>query len=70
MKIFDWLINLIFYKINLKFSIFLNTLYFIFIISLLIDSNRIPFDLIESESKLKICLFGSSHSQLRTTHAN
>ncbi|KAF3419740.1 NADH dehydrogenase subunit 1 (mitochondrion) [Frieseomelitta varia] len=46
------LINMIFYQSNLKFFILMYPLYFIFIISLLIDLNRIPFDLIEGESEL------------------
>ena len=45
-------INIIFYQLNLKFFILIYPLYFIFIISLLIDLNRIPFDLIEGESEL------------------
>nr|DBA43792.1 TPA_asm: ND1 [Bombus opulentus] len=39
-------------QMNIKFSILLYPLYLIFLISLLIDLNRIPFDLIESESEL------------------
>ena len=46
------LINLIFYQINIKFFISLYPLYFIFVISLLINLNRVPFDLIEGESEL------------------
>nr|DBA43896.1 TPA_asm: ND1 [Bombus personatus] len=40
------------FQLNIKFVIFLYPLYLIFIISVLIDLNRIPFDLIESESEL------------------
>lgn len=39
-------------QINIKFSILLYPLYLIFLISLLIDLNRVPFDLIEGESEL------------------
>ena len=46
------LIYLIYYQLNFKFFILLYPLYLIFIISLLIDLNRIPFDLIEGESEL------------------
>ena len=42
------LINIIFCQLNLKFFILIYPLYFIFI-RLLIDSNRIPFDLIEGD---------------------
>nr|DBA43571.1 TPA_asm: ND1 [Bombus haemorrhoidalis] len=41
-----------FKNFNMEFVIFMYPLYFIFIISILIDLNRIPFDLIESESEL------------------
>ena len=44
------LINLIFYQTNLNFFISLYPLYFIFIIRLFIDLNRIPFYSIESIS--------------------
>nr|DBA43558.1 TPA_asm: ND1 [Bombus difficillimus] len=40
------------FQLKIKFMIFLYPLYLIFIISMLIDLNRIPFDLIESESEL------------------
>nr|DBA43675.1 TPA_asm: ND1 [Bombus laesus] len=40
------------YQINMKFFILLYPLYLIFIISMLIDLNRVPFDLIEGESEL------------------
>nr|DBA43597.1 TPA_asm: ND1 [Bombus impetuosus] len=39
-------------QMNMKFSIMLYPLYLIFLISLLIDLNRVPFDLIEGESEL------------------
>nr|BDH21148.1 NADH dehydrogenase subunit 1 [Bombus schrencki]BDH21161.1 NADH dehydrogenase subunit 1 [Bombus schrencki] len=44
--------NFNYLQMNMKFSILLYPLYLIFLISLLIDLNRIPFDLIESESEL------------------
>nr|DBA43701.1 TPA_asm: ND1 [Bombus nevadensis] len=40
------------YQINVKFFMFMNPLYLIFIISMLIELNRVPFDLIEGESEL------------------
>nr|DBA43922.1 TPA_asm: ND1 [Bombus griseocollis] len=40
------------FQFNVSFVIFLYPLYFIFIISSLIDLNRVPFDLIEGESEL------------------
>nr|DBA43753.1 TPA_asm: ND1 [Bombus skorikovi] len=40
------------YQVNIYFMLFFYPLYIIFIISMLIDLNRIPFDLIESESEL------------------
>nr|DBA43480.1 TPA_asm: ND1 [Bombus bohemicus] len=40
------------YQLNINFAMFFYPLYIIFIISMLIDLNRIPFDLIESESEL------------------
>nr|YP_010934965.1 NADH dehydrogenase subunit 1 [Bombus filchnerae]QTZ18846.1 NADH dehydrogenase subunit 1 [Bombus filchnerae]WKW52613.1 NADH dehydrogenase subunit 1 [Bombus filchnerae] len=39
-------------QMNIKFLILLYPLYLIFLISLLIDLNRVPFDLIEGESEL------------------
>ena len=44
--------NLLYYQINRKFFIYIYILYLIFIITLLIDLNRVPFDLIEGESEL------------------
>jgi NADH-quinone oxidoreductase subunit H len=40
------------YQINIKFFLFLYPLYLIFVISILIELNRVPFDLIEGESEL------------------
>nr|DBA43545.1 TPA_asm: ND1 [Bombus balteatus] len=40
------------FQMNIDFMIFLYPLYLIFIISILIDLNRVPFDLIEGESEL------------------
>nr|ATL63104.1 NADH dehydrogenase subunit 1 [Bombus consobrinus] len=45
-------LKFIYFQINIKFMIFLYPLYLIFIISVLIDLNRVPFDLIEGESEL------------------
>lgn len=44
--------NLLYYQINRKFFFYIYILYLIFIITLLIDLNRVPFDLIEGESEL------------------
>ena len=44
--------NLLYYQINRKFFLYIYILYLIFIITLLIDLNRVPFDLIEGESEL------------------
>lgn len=44
--------NLLYYQINRKFFVYIYILYLIFIITLLIDLNRVPFDLIEGESEL------------------
>nr|DBA43766.1 TPA_asm: ND1 [Bombus sichelii] len=46
------LLNFINYQINISFMFILYPLYLIFIISALIDLNRVPFDLIEGESEL------------------
>nr|DBA43831.1 TPA_asm: ND1 [Bombus ussurensis] len=40
------------FQVKIKFAILLYPLYLIFIISMLIDLNRVPFDLIEGESEL------------------
>nr|DBA43844.1 TPA_asm: ND1 [Bombus trifasciatus] len=45
-------LSMIDYQIKIKFVFFLYPLYFIFIISMLIDMNRVPFDLVEGESEL------------------
>nr|ALO64507.1 NADH dehydrogenase subunit 1 [Bombus hortorum]DBA43935.1 TPA_asm: ND1 [Bombus hortorum] len=45
-------LKFIYFQVNMKFMIFLYPLYLIFIISILIDLNRVPFDLIEGESEL------------------
>nr|QBP33754.1 NADH dehydrogenase subunit 1 [Bombus kashmirensis] len=45
-------INFINFQINVNFMIIMYPLYLIFIISALIDLNRVPFDLIEGESEL------------------
>uniref|UniRef100_UPI003D494AF4 NADH dehydrogenase subunit 1 n=1 Tax=Geniotrigona thoracica TaxID=395500 RepID=UPI003D494AF4 len=46
------LMKFIFYQVNIKFSILMYPLYFMFLLSVLIDLNRVPFDLIEGESEL------------------
>nr|DBA43805.1 TPA_asm: ND1 [Bombus supremus] len=45
-------LKFIYFQVNIKFMICLYPLYMIFIISVLIDLNRVPFDLIEGESEL------------------
>nr|QHD26501.1 NADH dehydrogenase subunit 1 [Lepidotrigona flavibasis] len=40
------------YQLNIKFFIFMYPLYFMLLMSMLIDLNRVPFDLIEGESEL------------------
>nr|ACI25432.1 NADH dehydrogenase subunit 1 [Tetragonula pagdeni] len=44
--------NSINYQMNIKLFIFSYPMYFIFILSLLVDLNRVPFDLVEGESEL------------------
>nr|DBA43974.1 TPA: ND1 [Bombus confusus] len=46
---FNFFLN---YQFNIKFFIYMYPLYLIFIISMLIELNRVPFDLIEGESEL------------------
>ncbi|CAD1475207.1 unnamed protein product, partial [Heterotrigona itama] len=46
------LIKIIIYQDNVNFFILIYPLYFIFILRILIDLNRVPFDLIERESEL------------------
>nr|QHD26488.1 NADH dehydrogenase subunit 1 [Lepidotrigona terminata] len=40
------------YQVNIKFCILTYPLYFMFLLSVLIDLNRVPFDLVEGESEL------------------
>nr|DBA43506.1 TPA_asm: ND1 [Bombus convexus] len=44
--------NFLIYQKSMKFSLYMYPLYMIFILSMLIELNRVPFDLIEGESEL------------------
>nr|YP_010471419.1 NADH dehydrogenase subunit 1 [Tetragonula pagdeni]UVG40754.1 NADH dehydrogenase subunit 1 [Tetragonula pagdeni] len=46
------MVNSINYQVNIKLCLLSYPMYFIFILSLLVDLNRVPFDLVEGESEL------------------